>query len=221
MATVKLHELLDGKWEDGKRPKDLFERHVSKAPAAYVDSIVAGLSSDKRRVQNGCAELASLVSAIEPALLVSSAPLFVANLDAKEAVLRWEAACTLGNLAAAAERKLVIGALGKLEAALGHESIVLQGHAVRALAKIAQAFPETASRILEALTHAGPRFPGSRVGYLVEAMESFATFPALAPKAYAFAKTYEGSDIRPVASKARRAMKKLGKVTTTKGPRRV
>ncbi len=210
MPKVDIQKALDGKWEDGSRPKDLFERHVARDPAAFVAAIVAGLSSGQRKVQNGCAELASLVSAADPSLLVPHVDLFVANLGAKEAVLRWEAACTLGNLASADQSGRVLGALAQLQAALGHESIVLQGHAVRALTKIALASPESAPGVLDALTRAGPRFPGTRVGYLVEAMESFAAFPALAAKARAFAGKYEESDLRPVASKAKRALKKLG-----------
>ncbi len=97
MASLDLQKVLEGKWEDGTRPKDLFERHVSKDPARYVADIVGGLSSAERRVQNGCAELSSLVSGADPALLAPHVDLFIANLDAKEAVLRWEAACTLGN----------------------------------------------------------------------------------------------------------------------------
>jgi hypothetical protein len=206
---LNILKVLDAKWEDGTRPKDLFELHVSKDPARYVGDVVAGLRAKERKVQNGCAELASLMSEREPKLLLPHVELFVANLDAKEAVLRWEAACTLGNLAASDGKKTVLGVVGKLIGLLDHESIVLQGHAVRALGKIARAFPESAPRILDALVRAAPEFPGTRVGYLVEAMETFTGLPALTPKARAFAREYEASELRPVASKAKRALKRL------------
>jgi hypothetical protein len=42
-------------------------------------------------------------------------------------------------------------------------------------------------------------------------MESFAGLTGLVPKARAFAQEYEHSEIAPVASKAKRALKKLAK----------
>ncbi len=207
---MDLRKTLSGKWEDGTRPKDLFARHIAKEPARWVGAIVDGLAAPERRVQNGCAELCSLLSAAEPALLAPHVGRFVDNLGADEAVLRWEAACTLGNLAAVDQEKRIPRALDRMIALLDEESIVLQGHAARALGKIARAYPERAAAILEALVAAAPRFPGSRVGYLVEAMEAFAA-PKLAPRARAFAEKYAKSELRPVAAKAKRALKRLGR----------
>jgi hypothetical protein len=170
MAKAKILELLDGKWVDGTRPKDLFAAHVSRSPAAYVADIVAGLSGDDRKVQGGCAELASLLSEAHPELLYPHVDLFARNLGAKEPVLRWEAACTLGNLARVDARGVMRDATSVLVRLLRDKGIVLRGHAVRALAKIALAFPEEAARIQAALIEASGEFPGSRVGYVVEAM---------------------------------------------------
>ena len=96
--TIDLHEILLGKWEDGTRPKDLYANHISKEPSKYLDSIIKGLTSDQKRIQSGCAELASLLSEEKPELLYPHIEMFVSNLDAKEPVLRWEAVCTIGNL---------------------------------------------------------------------------------------------------------------------------
>jgi len=62
-------ELLDGKWTDGTRPKDLYNIYVSKNPLDYIEKIIAGLTSEKRKVQSGCSELASLLSEHKPELV--------------------------------------------------------------------------------------------------------------------------------------------------------
>ena len=98
--TIDILSALDGKWEDGTRPKDLFANHIAGSPADYLPAILAGLAGEKRKVQSGCAELAALISETTPELLLPHADLFVANLDADAPVLRWEAVCVIGNLAA-------------------------------------------------------------------------------------------------------------------------
>ena len=208
---VDLHQILDGKWADGSRPKDLFAAHVGPAPKAYLGAIVAGLGSDKARVRNGCAELASLLSAAEPALLLPHVARFAANLAAKEPVLRWEAACTLGNLAAVDRAGTTRGSVDGLADCLAHESVVLGGHAARALAKMALAFPDLAPRILARLVASEPHFAGSRVGYLIEAMSAFAGDPRLAAKARAFVEPFAVSPINPVASKAKKTLRALAR----------
>jgi hypothetical protein len=209
MARAKLLEVLDGKWEDGTRPKDLFEAFVAKDPAGYVGDIVAGLQGDKAKVRNGCAELASLLSEHEPKLLYPKLALFAANLGAKEPVLRWEAVCTIGNLVAADAKGATRASLEPIARFLHDKSIVLQGHAVRALAKMARAFPELAPGILKSLVAAADRFPGTRVGYVVEAMAAFAANDELRQAAERFVTPYAASELKPVATKARKALKAL------------
>lgn len=209
MAKIDLHARLRGVWTDDTRPKALFERHVAAAPKTYVGDIVRGLASTERRVQNGCAELASLVAEAAPALLAPHLDLFLANLEAREPVLRWEAACTIGHLAAVDGARKSAAAVETLAAMLADESIVLQGHAARALARVARAFPDTAPRILDALVAARGRFPGNRVGYLIEAMEAFAPVATLRSKARRFVEPLAASDIASISTKAKRALKKL------------
>ena len=84
---------------------------------------------------------------------------------------------------------------------------------MRALAKIALAHPGVAPQILDVLIAAADRFPGNRVGFVVESMAAFAGFGALAPRARAFAESYVQSDVRSVATKARRTVKKLGRAS--------
>lgn len=209
MARAKILELLGGKWEDGTRPKDLFAFHVSKDPAGYVADILRGLASEDRKVQGGCAELASLLSEKEPKLLYPHMALFQANLDAKEPILRWEAVCTLGNLVAVDGRGLIRGSVDSIRGLLGHKSIVLQGHAVRALGKIAAAFPDLAPQVLDSLLAAKDEFPGNRVGYIVEAMAAFVGDDKLVPKIRRFVEPLSKSEIASVASKAQRVLKRL------------
>jgi hypothetical protein len=105
LGLKDIFELLNGKWDDGTRPKDIYELYISKNPEEYVEKIIEGLQSDTRKVQSGCAELASLLSEHNPELLYSHIDLFLKNLDAKAPVLRWEAVCTLGNLASVDKKK--------------------------------------------------------------------------------------------------------------------
>ena len=200
---------LDGKWEDGSRPADLYAAHIAKKPRDYVETIIKGLGSKKKRVQGGCAELASLLSADAPGLLYPHLELFAANLHAKQPILRWEAVCTLGNFAPVDKQKRLPRLVPAMAELLGHESIVLQGHAVRALAKVARAYPGEAKRIFEALRGSTQFFAGSRVGYVVEAMEAFAGDAALASKVREFLTPYATSEHAPVARKAKKALRLL------------
>lgn len=206
---VDIHEILTGKWEDGTRPKDLYVDIISKDPTEYLDLIIKGLESDEKRVQSGCAELASFLSEERPDLLYSNVDLFLRNLDAKAPVLRWEAVCTLGNLAAVDDDRRIEKHVDRVIGLLEDKSIVLQGHSVRALRKMMERYPERAEDILYAFIESREAFPGNRVGFLVEAMESFVLFPHLRSKASAFAREYLESDSKSVAKKAKGAVRKL------------
>ena len=169
---VNILELLDGKWTDGTRPKDIYNLYVSKAPEKYVKTIIQGLSLEKRKVQSGCAELASLLSEDNPELVYPHIDLFLTNLtEAKAPVLRWEAVCTLGNLASVDKNKQIPSYIPQIVPFLNNKSIVLQGHSVRALAKIAKAFPDKAPEILDILVNSKENFPDNRIGFVIEAME--------------------------------------------------
>jgi len=211
-GPLDLVTILDGKWEDGSRPKDLYAQHIRAAPAVHVGAIIDGLHSTARKVQSGCAELASLLAEEFPETVYPHIDEFVANLDANEKVLRWEAVCTLGCLAgvdATQRRKRVPAQIPVIGAHLQDESIVLQGHAVRALARIAVAYHKEAPAIVELLVAAADRFPGNRVGFLVEAAEQLAGIESVAARLRRFVEPYESSDVAVVARKARRALKKL------------
>lgn len=202
-------DMLNGVWEDGTRPKDLYATRIKTAPATYLADILSGLRGENRKVQGGCAELASLLSEDHPDLLYPHVDLFRENLAAKEPILRWEAVCTLGNLARVDERKVTRDSVEEIADLLRDKSIVLQGHGARALSKVAQAFPERGAVVLKALVDAADAFPGNRVGYVVEAMSAFAGDAALAMKAREFVKPYADSEIKAVASKAKKALKAL------------
>ena len=210
MAKVNIHELLEGKWEDGTRPKDIYALYVSKRPSDFSEAIVRGLRAGNRRIENGCAEIASLLSEKHPEVVYPHVSVIIENLGAKEPVLRWEAACTLGNLAAVDRDGQVFGCLKTLFGFLNDKSIVLQGHSVKALAKIAKAHPREAPTILKKLMEAAGSFPGNRVGCLIEAMESFLHDDKLKKKIVGFVEPYGRSDIKSVAKKAGKVLKKIG-----------
>jgi len=207
MTKVDIHRVLAGKWEDGTKPKDLYSMHISKKPTAYLNDIIEGLDSEERRVQSGCAELASLLSEDMPDLLYPHMELFVSNLEAQAPVLRWEAVCALGNLASVDKLEKIPTLIDRFAGFLSDKSIVLQGHSVRALAKIARGFSETASDILEMLLSHTDYFPGNRIGFIIEAMEPFEGKPEFAPRVMKFVEPYLESDIKSVVKKARRVMK--------------
>ena len=209
MQKVDLSNVLDGKWEDGTRPKDLYRNHVAANPGEYVPDIIEGLGGDVRKVQNGCAELASLLSEDMPALIYPHLDLFAGNLKAKEPILRWEAACTLGNLATVDDRKVLPDSIAWISRNLDHKSIVLQGHSVRALAKIGAVYPQHAAGILASLTGAAEFFPRNRIGFVVEAMEHLLVHGALHPEIEAFVRPLSDSPIKVVARKANKILKKM------------
>jgi hypothetical protein len=209
MTKVDIHRALAGKWDDGTRPKDLYKMHISQEPTVYLDDIINGLDSEERKVQSGSAELASLLSEDKPDLLYPHVELFVSNLEAQAPVLRWEAVCALGNLASVDRHERTPTLIEKLANFLSDKSIVLQGHSVRALAKIANAFPETASNILDALLTHTEYFPGNRIGFIVEAMEPFVGNPEFAARVKRFVEPFLESDIKSVVKKARIVMKSL------------
>ncbi len=209
MQKVALHQVLDAKWEDGTRPKDLYKNHIAGSPEEYVQDIIDGLGADVRKVQNGCAELASLLSEDQPALVYPHLDLFAANLKAKEPILRWEAACTLGNLSTVDERRALPDSIAWISRNLDHKSIVLQGHSVRALAKIGGAYPEHAPGILASLTGAAEHFPRNRIGFIVEAMEYLLVHQALLTDIEAFVRPLSDSPIKVVARKANKILNKL------------
>lgn len=209
MTKVDIHRALAGKWEDGTRPKDLYKMHISENPSVYLEDIIQGLASVERRVQSGCAELASLLSKDMPDLLYPHVDLFVSNLETKAPVLRWEAVCTLGNISSVDKFEKTPKLIERFIDFLSDKSIVLQGHSVRALTKIAKTFPETAPDILEALLTHTEYFPGNRVGFIVEAMEPFVTNPMFATKVKSFVEPFLESDIKSVVKKARKVMKSL------------
>jgi hypothetical protein len=174
-----------------------------------VQPILDGLRSGKRRVENGCAQLASLLSEAEPALLYPHLQVFSDNLSSKEPVLRWEAACTLGNLAAADTQRKLVACIPGLTKLLSDKSIVLQGHAVKALAKVARAFPDEGRGILEEFLKARSKFPGNGLGYLVDAMEVFVERSDSEKKIRSFLVSCERSEISSVAKRAKRILKLL------------
>lgn len=178
-------------------------------PEAYLETLILGLDSDEKRVQSGSSVLISLLSEDHPELLVDYVEKFTANLDAKEPVLRWEAVCTLGNLAKADKKKKIPSVLPRLYPLLQHKSIVLANHTVQALSKIGESNPEQAEEILDELIKNAPLFKKTTVGFIIEAMMRFKDYDDLTPKMRTFIEPFLDSKIKVVAQKAKRTMKKL------------
>ena len=206
---IDIHESLKGQWTDGTRPKDLFEKYIAHDIDRYVSVIIDGLDAGNRRIENGCAELASLVSEKSPEALYPHIDLFIANLGAKEKIIRWEAVCTLGNLASVDSAGKVVPHIDVFIRFLENKSIVLQGHSLRALSKIADAFPSETMKIFSAVSTAAPSFPGNKIGFVIEAVAPLSKRPDMLAKVRAFVAPYEQSGIPVVARKAKKAMKEM------------
>ena len=199
--------LLSGKWEDGSRPADIAPRVM--ADKALLEQILTGLASRDKRVQGGCAEIASRVSERQPGWLYPQLALFLGNLAAREPVLRWEAACTVGNLAVQDAEGKTLAALPALIGNLSDKSIVLQGHSLKALGKIARKHPGVARQVLDAFKANTGRFPGNRLGLVAEAVELMADNTDLRDDMIAFVAPMSESAVAPVAAKAKRTLRKL------------
>lgn len=172
--------------------------------------LIRGLDSDEKRVQSGSAELMALLSEEHPDLVAPFIDKFIRNLEAREPVLRWEAVCTLGNLARVDKEKKVLSVLPQLYPLLSHESIVLANHTVQALAKIAEYHHEKAEEILNHLVKAAPLFKKTTVGFIIEAVTRFKDIDELVPEVQEFVTPYLMSDMKVVAQKAKKTLKKLG-----------
>jgi hypothetical protein len=142
-----LHLVLEGKWMDGTRPKDLYKIYVSENPNNYVNHLLDGLNSNIGKVYNGCAELLSLLSEDHPEILFPYIGIFINGLCSKSAVVRWESVCTLGNLAYVDSENKTFEILPRLYPFLKEKSIVLQGHTVNAITKIAMNNHEKAAEV--------------------------------------------------------------------------
>ena len=208
---IDLVEALSGKWDDGTRPADLYSGHVALDPVYYAPFIVAGLSCEDRRVQNGCAELASLLAEEHPELLLEHLSLFESNLSNPAKAIRWEAVCTLGHLSSAATPSAQDGWVTAIIPFLRDKSIVLQGHALRSLARIGAAHGEYAPRVFDAITGAADAFPRNRLGFVAEAIEILADAPEVRESARAFLEPLTTSSVSVVARKAKRALKSLSR----------
>ena len=200
---------MKGKWGNGTRPKDLYTEYISKNPKAYIETLIQGLDSEERRVQTGSAELVALLSEEHPKLLIEDVDKFINNLNAKQPVLRWEAVCTLGNLARADKKKKILPVLPRLYPLLKHKSIVLANHTVQALSKIGEHNQEKSEEILEELIKNAPIFKKTTVGFIIEAVARFKDYDELVPKVKSFVEPYLYSEMKVVAKKAKRTMKKL------------
>jgi hypothetical protein len=208
-AKIQLQNVLNGKWTDGTRPGDVYALVVKPCPGVYVKDVLDGLNSGIRRVENGCAELASLISEDTPEFLLPHISLFVQNLDSSEKMVRWEAVCTLGFLARIDSQKQIVPCISRFVGLLRHDSIVLAGHALRALSRMAVAYPEKTKAIFQAIVGAADAFEKNRIGFVIEAMEPLIATGQLNRKIEQFVQPYSRSDISVVARKAKKVLKLL------------
>ncbi|MBN2529663.1 MAG: hypothetical protein JXR76_24955 [Deltaproteobacteria bacterium] len=207
---VDIYHLLKGTWDDGTRPKDIFASIVRDHSKAYVSEIIAGISCGESKIENGCAELASLVSEKFPEQVYPHVKVFIDNIDERQKkVLRWEAVCVLGSLARVDKGGIIVPVIPKIKMHLRDKSIVLAGHAVRALSKMAVAYPDHTMDIFNALTTAADAFPGNKIGFVIEAMAPIIELNRINDEIRSFVQPYAQSPVKVVARKTAKVLRML------------
>jgi hypothetical protein len=115
----------------------------------------------------------------------------------------------LGNLARVDKKKIVSSHIDRIALFLSDSSIVLQGHSVRPLSKIAEANPDEAPKILEELLQSKKYFPENRIGFMIEEMGHFLQYEDRKKVIRTFVEPYLESNIKSVSRKARKIHKKI------------
>ena len=77
------------------------------------------------------------------------------------------------------------------------------------MAKIAEHNQEKAEEILDKLIKNAPLFKKTTVGFIIEALARFKNYNELVPRVKNFIEPYLESDMKVVAQKAKRTIKKL------------
>jgi hypothetical protein len=133
--------------------------------------------------------------------------LFVNNLDAKASILRLKTVSTLGNLTSVDKNNLAPAYIGNVSSFLSDKSIVLQGHVLQPLSKIAEGFPDKAPKILDKLLNSTEHFShpcrSNNRSYRI-----FPPYEKLRFEIRKFVESYANSDIKVVARKAKKTPKK-------------
>jgi hypothetical protein len=112
-----------------------------------LETVFQGISSRLPRVRFGCSKALLLLSGKHPDLLYEKIDRFVRLLDSENRILKWTAIAILGNLAAVDAGRRLKSLQRRLYDCLDCGELITANHAIAALGKIAQAYPDERKRI--------------------------------------------------------------------------
>jgi hypothetical protein len=207
MVDHNILESIKDKYDKDIYPKIIMEEIQSNP--AKVDDIVTGLISGNKRIRSSCAEIASIISEVNPELIYPYLDIFVKNLKSHIPKLRCHAAYTLGNLAAVDKSGKITKQIKAIAQNLSNESYKLQTYSVKALGKIAHANPNEAERIFNLLISHNKYFPKNKIGIILDNLEYFSDNKDLRDDARRFLENYTYNNSKTVQRKAQDALRKL------------
>lgn len=209
LSVARGNQMLTGQLEDAWRRgllSDLTDR--VRQDADLLSDAVKGLDSDSVKVRYGCAEIISRLSENSPKRVYPFVERIIANLEAEERCLKWEAVCTVGNLARVDNGNRVCGLSGSIAKNLGSDDVLLKVHTIRALGKLGRAFPDERQAVFGSLAKAVAELPPESKGFAFEGLFYLAGYPDLKPKIRKLAKPYLHHPLKPLRAKAQRAFRR-------------
>lgn len=151
-----------------------------------IEEWIRELSAQPTRLKYGSSKALRLASRDAPEMVYPHFALFVAQLAGENTILRWNAAWTLGHLAAADHAGRVEKLLRRLCAPIAGPELIGAANAIGAAAEIALAKPRLADRIagqilkVERASYATPECRNVAIGHAIRSLGRF--FPAVKRK---------------------------------------
>jgi hypothetical protein len=117
----------------------------------FLDTVFNIIAKGQTSAKFRSSKALLLLSESNARLLDSRILEIVELLDSKNQILKWNAIAILGNIASEECRNVIEGLLGKMYKFLSCGELITANHAIAALAKIGQVFPEKKKKIIEQL----------------------------------------------------------------------
>jgi hypothetical protein len=181
----------------------------------FLDSIFQVISDGPPGAKFRCAKSLLLLSESNPQLLCSRAQDIVHLLESKNQILKWNAIAILGNLASEDCRSVLEEILPKMYAFLSCGELITANHAIAALGKIGQVFPENKKKIMMQLlkiehhTFDTDECKNIAVGKVILALEKLVDFSKANRVAAEFALRHTDNGRPATAKKAKGFLRRL------------
>jgi len=151
-----------------------------------IEEWIRGLSAQPARVKYGSSKALRLASREAPEMVYPHFDRFVAQLAGENTIFRWNAAWTLGHLAAADQAGRIEKLLSRFCAPIAGPELIGAANVIGAAAEIALAKPHLADRIagqilhVERASYATPECQNVAIGHAIRSLGRF--FPAVKRK---------------------------------------